>query len=82
MRTFAVILTVITFGLLVSRCSKELEAPPGAPGIEVTSPSSGDVWDSGSSHEIRWTSQGTSGHVKIDVSDDAGSTREGEFSPA
>jgi|GEM_PF-610523 len=42
-----------------------------APGITVTSPNGGEVWDAGSAQSIKWTSQGVS-NVKIDLTTDGG----------
>jgi hypothetical protein len=45
-----------------------------APFITVTSPNGGEYWQVGSSHNITWTSGGTSGTVMIDYSTNNGST--------
>lgn len=42
------------------------------PSIAVTSPNGGENWDEGSTQEITWTSQNTSGYVKISYSTNAG----------
>jgi len=42
--------------------------------IIVTSPNGGENWRVGESHNISWTSQGTSGNVKIDYSTNGGSS--------
>ena len=40
--------------------------------ITVTSPNGGENWQVGSSHDITWTSLGTSGNVRIEYSTDNG----------
>ncbi|NOZ56862.1 MAG: hypothetical protein GXO73_08770, partial [Calditrichaeota bacterium] len=44
-----------------------------APSLTVTSPNGGEDWQVGSTHDITWTSSGTSGNVKIEYSTDNGS---------
>ncbi|MDZ7260608.1 MAG: dockerin type I domain-containing protein [candidate division KSB1 bacterium] len=41
--------------------------------ITVTAPNGGETWYTGSSYNITWTSAGTSGNVKIDLSINGGS---------
>jgi len=43
-------------------------------GITVTSPNGGETWQVGSTHNINWTSSGTSGNVKIEYSTNNGSS--------
>ncbi|MDD5687360.1 MAG: carbohydrate-binding protein [Elusimicrobia bacterium] len=51
------------------------EVPDGAsPSIAVTSPNGGENWPANSNQTVRWTSAGTVGNVKIDLSTDGGST--------
>jgi hypothetical protein len=45
-----------------------------APFITLSSPYSGENWQVGSSHNITWTSIGTSGTVNVDYSTDKGAT--------
>jgi hypothetical protein len=47
-------------------------AEPALPSIMVTSPNGGENWESGSIHNINWTSQGDVGNVKIEYSTDKG----------
>jgi hypothetical protein len=42
------------------------------PTIKVVSPNGGESWKVGTSHEIRWTTTGTVGNVKITYSTDGG----------
>jgi len=42
--------------------------------ITVTSPNGGETWEAGSTHNITWTSDGTSGNVKIEYSTNGGSS--------
>ena len=42
--------------------------------MTVTSPNGGESWQVGSSHNITWTSNGTSGNVQIEYSTDNGSS--------
>ncbi|MCP5045948.1 MAG: hypothetical protein GY940_02180 [bacterium] len=42
------------------------------PTITVTSPNGGESWDSGTSHQITWTTTGSVGNVKIEYSLDNG----------
>ena len=44
------------------------------PGIRVAFPNGGETWAMGCSQTIRWASSGVSGHVKIEVSRDGGSS--------
>jgi len=50
------------------------ETPFVAPSITVTSPNGGENWQVGSSHDITWTSSGTSGNVEIEYSTNNGSS--------
>ncbi len=43
------------------------------PYLTVTSPNGGETWDVGSSHDITWNSDGTSGSVKLEYSTNNGS---------
>jgi hypothetical protein len=42
--------------------------------LQVTSPNGGEKWQSGSTHNITWTSTGTSGNVHIEYSTDNGTS--------
>jgi hypothetical protein len=42
------------------------------PLITVTSPNGGESWDAGSTHDITWTSTGSVGNVKLEVTTDNG----------
>jgi hypothetical protein len=42
--------------------------------IEVTSPDGGEIWETGSTHDITWTSSGTIGNVHIEYSMNNGSS--------
>ena len=46
---------------------------PG-PSITVVSPNGGEQWSNGSTQTITWTSDGLSGQVRIDLSQDGGTT--------
>ncbi len=49
----------------------------GAAGrITVISPNGGEIWYAGNSMDIQWNSQGNSGHIKIELSRNGGSTWE------
>jgi len=50
------------------------------PYITVTSPNGGEDWHIGSSHDITWTSSGTSGSVQIEYSTNNGSSWTEEIS--
>jgi len=47
-------------------------SPPPPAMLQVTSPNGGEIWFTGSLHNITWTSQGLISDVKIDYSTDAG----------
>ncbi|MCI0512846.1 choice-of-anchor D domain-containing protein [candidate division KSB1 bacterium] len=47
---------------------------PAGETMAVASPNGGENWERGSSHAITWTSTGTSGTVKIEISRDNGAT--------
>ncbi|NIM11198.1 MAG: hypothetical protein GTO45_04340, partial [Candidatus Aminicenantes bacterium] len=42
--------------------------------ITITSPNGGEAWETGSSHDITWTSSGTVGNVKIEFTTTNGSS--------
>ncbi|HVP35687.1 MAG TPA: cohesin domain-containing protein [Terriglobales bacterium] len=47
-------------------------SPPPQAMLQVTSPNGGEIWFTGSLHNITWTSQGLISNVKIEYSIDAG----------
>jgi fibronectin type 3 domain-containing protein len=56
-----------------SEFSNEDSEIPVAPSITVTSPNGGENWQVGSTHDILWMSNGTSGTVRIEYSSNNGS---------
>ncbi len=59
----------------VSDASFTIAEPP-TPVITVTAPNGGESWQIGTSHDITWNSEYTSGQVKVELSRDAGSSWE------
>jgi hypothetical protein len=57
--------------VMYSYKQKEIEIPPS---VTVTSPNGGESWQANSTHDITWTSQGTVGDVRIELSTDGGIT--------
>lgn len=47
-------------------------APAGTPSVAVTSPNGGETWTTSSSATVTWTTTGTVGNVKIELSLDGG----------
>lgn len=48
--------------------------PPTGPSIRALTPNGGEAWPTGTSQTIRWTSDGSSGNVKIRLSRNGGMT--------
>lgn len=56
--------------LIYSECS----GGPSPTGIDITSPSGGERWEIGSTHNITWSSSGAGTYVKLEYSTNNGST--------
>ena len=56
-----------------SLASKAITETP-SPTLTLTSPTGGETWAAGSSHDVTWTSTGVTGNVKIELSRDGGAT--------
>ncbi|MBN1425919.1 SUMF1/EgtB/PvdO family nonheme iron enzyme [Candidatus Fermentibacteria bacterium] len=69
MRTLLIVAGLATIGfLLVPRCAKEPTALPAQEWIDLLSPTQGTTWTVGDTASVTWTSRGTSGQVKIELS--------------